>query len=92
MLADGDFEVTYTCPEKDFASTFELSFGSNKLTWKITKAHNPPLKGMEYDRVERMESYVKDFKPLTVGVIHLDKGKGKLFTFYLIPVPSFIVR
>ncbi|MCD6564805.1 MAG: arylsulfatase [Bacteroidales bacterium] len=80
VLADGDFEVIlyYTCPEKDIGSTFEISFGSGKLTGKITEAHDPPLTGMENDRVERIESYVKDFKPLKMGTIHLDKGKGKL--------------
>ena len=79
-LTEGDFEVVlyYTCPEKDIGSTFELTFGSNKLTGKITEAHDPPLTGMENDRVERIESYVKDFKPLKMGTIHLDKGKGKL--------------
>ena len=80
MLTDGDFEVIlyYTCPEEDVGSSFEISFDSNKLTGKITEAHDPPLTGMENDRFERIESYVKEFKPLTVGIIHLDKGKGKL--------------
>jgi len=89
VLADGDFEVIlyYTCPEKDIGSTFELTFGSNKLTGKITEAHDPPLAGMENDRFERIESYVKDFKPLTVGIIHLDKGKGKL-TLKALDIPG----
>jgi len=89
VLTEGDFEVViyYTCPEKDIGSTFELSFGSGKLTGKITEAHNPPLIGMENDRSERIESYVKDFKPLTVGIIHLDKGKGKL-TLKALDIPG----
>ena len=89
VLAEADFEVViyYTCPEKDVGSTFELSFGSSKLTGKITEPHNPPLKGMENDRVKRIESYVKDFKPLTVGVFHLDKGKGKL-TLKALDIPG----
>jgi len=89
VLTEADFEVViyYTCPEKDVGSTFELSFGSNKLTGKITEAYNPPLTGMENDRVERIESYVKDFKPLTVGVFHLDKGKGKL-TLKALDIPG----
>lgn len=80
VLADGNFEVEiyYTCPEKDTGATFELSCGKNKLTGKITESHNPPLIGMENDRVERMESYVKDFKPLIAGTIHLGKGKKQL--------------
>ena len=80
VLAEGDYEVEiyYTCPPEDVGATFQLSLGSNSLTAKITEAHDPPLQGMENDRVERMESYVKDFRPLKMGTIHLDKGPGKL--------------
>jgi hypothetical protein len=49
-----------------------------KLTGKITEPHDPPLKGMENDRDPRTESYVKDFKPLKIGTIHLQKGQGIL--------------
>ncbi len=80
VLSDGDFEVEiyYTCPPEDVGALFELSFADEKLTGQISEAHNPPLQGMENDRVERMESYVKDFKPLKLGTIHLKKGKGIL--------------
>lgn len=80
VLEDGNFEVElyYTCPAKDTGSTFELSFGEAKLIGKINEPHDPPLAGMENDRVKRMESYVKDFKPLKVGTIHLKKGEGIL--------------
>ena len=89
VLADGDFEVEiyYTCPEKDTGAAFEISCGKNKLTGKITKGHNPPLTGMENDLVERMESYVKDFKPLKVGTIHLEKGEKQL-TLKAIVIPG----
>jgi len=80
VLAECEFEVVlyYTCPEEDVGSVFELGFGSSTLTGKITEAHDPPLTGMENDRDKRIESYVKDFKPLNIGTIHLDKGKGEL--------------
>lgn len=80
VLADGNFEVEiyYSCPPEDVGSTIELSFAGQSLTGKITEAHNPPLQGMEHDRVERMESYVKDFKPMNLGTIHLKKGKDLL--------------
>jgi arylsulfatase A-like enzyme len=80
VLADGDFEVEifYTCPAKDVGSTFELNCGSEKVVGKITEAHDTPLTGMENDRDPRIESYVKDFKPLTIGTIHLTKGKSIL--------------
>jgi hypothetical protein len=80
VLADGRFEVElyYTCPEKDLGSIVELSFKNSKIAKKITQAHNPPLIGTERDRVPRMESYVKDFRPLDLGVLTLKKGKGTL--------------
>lgn len=77
----------YTCPEKDTGSTFELAFGENKLTGKITGAHDPPLTGMEHDRVKRIESYVKDFKPLRLGTMHLTEGKG-LLTLKALDIPG----
>ncbi|MEZ5039932.1 MAG: arylsulfatase [Saprospiraceae bacterium] len=80
VLADGLFEVIvyYTCPVKDIGATFELTFNTESLSAKITEAHDPPLMGMEHDYVERQESYVKDFKPLSIGQIKLTKGKGEL--------------
>lgn len=80
VLEAGDFEVEiyYTCPLQDVGSTVELLFAGEKLAAKIADAHDPPLIGMENDRVKRTESYVKDFKPLKMGVIHLKKGKGIL--------------
>ena len=80
VLESGEFEVAlyYTCPAEDAGSVFELSFGKSKLSGKITEAHDPPLRGMEHDRVHRGESYVKDFSRMPVGTIHLDKGKGVL--------------
>jgi arylsulfatase A-like enzyme len=80
VVADGDFEVElyYTCPKKDTGSTIELALGESKLTCKITEAHDPPLRGMEHDRIERTQSYVKDFRPLKLGRIRFEKGNGQL--------------
>ncbi|MEM7370885.1 MAG: arylsulfatase [Bacteroidota bacterium] len=76
VAADGEFEVElyYTCPQADVGSEFELRIGDKILTGKITEAHDPPLVGMEEDRDKRGESYVKDFKVLTLGKMHLEKG------------------
>ncbi len=80
VLTDGEFEVElhYTCPEESLGSMLELSFGESRLSSKITKAHNPPLTGMENDREPRMESYVKDFIPMDLGRIKLKKGRAAL--------------
>lgn len=89
VLADGDFEVEiyYTCPEEALGSVFELSFNGEKVGGKITEANDPPLTGMENDRDTRTESYVKDFKPLKIGTIHLTKGMGTL-TLKALEVPG----
>ncbi|MEO5603801.1 MAG: arylsulfatase [Cyclobacteriaceae bacterium] len=89
VMGSGDFEVVlyYTCPKKDIGSSFELSLGNNRLIGKVTKAHDPPLRGMEHDRVERSESYVKDFIPLKLGILHLEKGSGQL-TLKALEIPG----
>lgn len=78
--ATGDYEVVlyYTCPAADVGSTFQLRFNNSTLTGRITQAHDPPLEGAADDRVPRTESYVKDFKPLKLGTIHLEQGPGTL--------------
>ena len=80
VLEDGDFEVEiyYTCPAEDIGSAFELSFNGEKITGTVSTPYDPPLRGMENDRVPRTESYVKDFRPLNMGTIHLTNGKGSL--------------
>lgn len=80
VLEDGEFEVDiyYTCPHGDEGSEIQLSFGESSLVTTINEAHDPPLIGMENDRVIRQESYEKDFKPLSAGVIRLNKGRGEL--------------
>lgn len=80
VLADGKFDVKlyYTADEKNLGSIIELSLGNSKIAKKITEANNPPLEGMENDRVTRKESYVKNFKPMDMGVMVLKEGKGRL--------------
>ena len=71
-------EIFYTCPKQDVGSTVELVFGNSVLTGEITVPHDPPLTGMENDRFKRTESYVKDFKRMTLGEIQLEEGEGTL--------------
>ncbi len=89
VLEGGEFEVElyYTCPAEDIGSVFELSFGNSKLIREITEAHNPPLTGREHGRISRVESYVKDFKKMPMGSIHLEKGKGFL-TLKALEIPG----
>lgn len=89
VLERGAFEVGlyYTCATSDVGATIELKFGIDSLQTQIQKAHDPPLFGMENDRVERMESYVKDFKRMDMGTINLEKGKGQM-TLRAVDIPG----
>jgi len=80
VLAEGTFEVELyqTCAPENVGCIIELSLGNSKIATKITEAHDPPLTGMENDRVLRPESYVKDFKPIKLGEMILKKGKGTM--------------
>jgi hypothetical protein len=78
--AAGQYEVQlhYTCPHEDVGATIELSCGESRLRAMISEAHESPLLGGENDRLERMESYVKDFKPMKLGTIELQEGPAEL--------------
>ena len=76
----GNYEVTidYSCPQADVGSMIELSFQSSKLRGEVTPAWNPPLLDKQ-DRVPRKsESYMREFRPLNLGVMRLEKGRGLL--------------
>jgi hypothetical protein len=55
-----------------------LKLNDASISNKITTPNNVPLLGMEHDKVERDESYVKDFKPMKLGKLYLKKGNGRL--------------
>jgi hypothetical protein len=78
--SDGIFEVEvyYACSEKNIGSILELKLNESSISNKINAANNVPLLGMENDKVERDESYVKDFKPFKLGKVLLKKGTGLL--------------
>ena len=85
----GDYTATvyYTCPAADVGATIELSFRDSAVRAKITEAHDPPLIGAEHDRFPRWESYTKDFKPLELGTIRLEAGRG-LLTLRAVEIPG----
>lgn len=77
----GLYEVVlyYTCPAPDVGSLIEVSFDNESVRGRVSLAHDPPLYGMEHDRVPReTESYMKDFRPLSLGHIRLRHGRGTL--------------
>lgn len=89
VLGEGQFEVVlyYTCRKQDVGATLQLRFGDSEISSKITEYHDPPLTGMENDRDPRIESYVKDFSPMSLGIIKLKKGRGPL-TLKALEIPG----
>ena len=88
----GDYEtaIYYTCPEADTGSAIELGFKDSKLVGKVTPGWNPPLLDGQ-DRVPRNgESYMKEFRLLNLGVLHLKKGRGQL-TLRALKIPAHSV-
>jgi len=77
---DYDVFVYYACPKADLGATFELSFNDAILQGEVTQVNDPPLRGAENDRTPNRggESYVKTFKPMRMGTVHLKKGRGEL--------------
>jgi len=58
----------------------ERSFHGASVRNKVTEAFDPPLI-TDKDRVPRSEtgeSYVKDWRPLRLGVVHFESGRGPL--------------
>jgi hypothetical protein len=74
-----DVEILYTCPAADAGSTIELSFQSARIAGKVTPAWDPPLI-TDQDSIPRppAESTMKDFRPLKLGTVRLEKGRGPL--------------
>ncbi|MBL8231652.1 MAG: arylsulfatase [Bryobacterales bacterium] len=71
-------DLYYTCAAADVGSTVELIFDGKTASGVIRVANDPPLVGAKEDRVERGESYVKDFQPLRLGTFSLNKKRGLL--------------
>jgi hypothetical protein len=80
VMESGTYEVIlyYSCASENVGIQLELSHLDSRLPFQITQAHDPPLYGMEEDRDPRIESYVKDFKPLSLGVLELEMGRDDL--------------
>jgi arylsulfatase A-like enzyme len=81
VAAAGRYEavVHYTCPKADVGSAVELTVGAAKWAGTVAAAHDPPLRGQEHDRVSRgPESFVKDFRPLSLGVVDVPAGRATL--------------
>ena len=88
--ATGTYEVVvdYTCPVPDAGSLIELSFRDAKLTGQVVPGWDPPL-NTNQDTVPRPdgESQMKEFRPLSLGTVRLEKGRGQL-TLRALQIPG----
>ena len=86
----GDYDVViyYTCPEADAGATVELSFNDRKITGRVAPAWNPPFYTNQ-DTIPRPlgESRMKEFRPLPLGTLRLDPGRG-LLTLRALEIPG----
>jgi hypothetical protein len=74
-----EVEVWQTCPKANVGATVEFSLNGGRISAKVTESHDPPERGAENDRTPRAgESYVKEFKPLKLGMVELSRGRGEL--------------
>jgi hypothetical protein len=86
----GDYDVAihYTCPLADAGSTIELSFGASKATAKVAPGWDPPLiTNQDTIPRPRAESTMKEFRPLALGTMRLEKGRGPL-TLRALEIPG----
>jgi arylsulfatase A-like enzyme len=74
-----EVEIMYTCPAEDAGSTIELAFQQSRLRGKVEPAWDPPLyTNQDTLPRPRAESPMKEFRPLKLGTIRLEKATGPL--------------
>jgi hypothetical protein len=80
--------IDYTCPEPDAGSLVELNFRNSQLTARVTPGWDPPLYTNQ-DTLPRPhgESQMKEFRPLQLGTINLERGTGEL-TLRALKIPG----
>ncbi len=74
-----DAVIYYTAPLADAGATIALSLNGAKLAGKVQPGWDPPLYTNQ-DTIPRPagESQMKEFRPLKLGTIRLEKGRGPL--------------
>jgi arylsulfatase A-like enzyme len=86
----GRYEVVidYTCLESDAGALVELSLGKQRVAGRVRPGWDPPLYTNQ-DTLPRppAESQMKEFRPLKLGEIHLEKGQAPL-TLQALEIPG----
>jgi hypothetical protein len=80
--------IDYTCPVPAAGSVIELALNGAKVTGKVAPGWDPPLYTNQ-DTLPRPdgESQMKEFRPLALGTIKLEKGRGQL-TLRALEIPG----
>ncbi|HIG26915.1 MAG TPA: N-acetylgalactosamine 6-sulfate sulfatase [Verrucomicrobiales bacterium] len=81
VAQDGDYQaiVYYTCASGNEEAVIQFSMeNGNSVQTEVTDVFDPPLYDKSKERVENSHYFVKDFNPLKLGTLQLNKGRGSL--------------
>ncbi len=80
VVAGGTFEVQmyYSCDADDVGSTVQLVCGESLIRATISEPNEVPLIGAAEDRFDRVEGYVRRWKPMDLGKMKLSPGRQLL--------------
>ena len=80
VLEDGinNIELYYTLEKESVGTEIALEFENQIIKKTIDEFHDPNLVGFEEDKIERIESYTKDFKKIKIGTMSFNKGLSRL--------------
>ena len=80
VLEDGinNIELYYTLEKESVGTEIALEFENQIIKKTIDEFHDPNLVGFEEDKIERIESYTKDFKKIKIGKMSFNKGLSRL--------------
>ncbi len=70
--------VFYTCPDPNVGAIVRIACNNSSTETTVTEAFDPPLWDKSKERVAESHYFVKDFKPLELGVLTLKKGRDTL--------------
>lgn len=78
--SSGSYRATvyYTCASPNVGTRVRLAFEGERTEAPVTAAFDPPIWDKSKERVAESHYFVKDFKPLDLGVLKMKEGRGVL--------------
>lgn len=76
----GKYQVTvyYTCARSNVGATVRLASSKSSTETTVTEVFDPPIWDKSKERVAESHYFVKDFRPLELGVLTLKEGRDTL--------------